>query len=340
MVISKLTGRGCALSIAGSKAITEKLIDEGIVGKIVYVKRRRNSKNRCELFRVVEYNHDKSIYIHSQKSDKPPEGPLWTPSFIDADVWEQAVGKFLNLEGLDYNVETFLLPEMDEYLQGFSDAELISITKDFLIEVGVLNTPISQHGGKTYYFNEDEIYTLDENAERFPYEGRIKFSIFKADHESCFNVNVWRKAVSQFKVGATLEECVEIFLRTEIRRSVSDEPSSIERLIQRIHPPTYERTPENPDERTFDYIRITVDLHRYQFNSRKALQDEVKKYQSEIYQRVVQKIEGDYHFKKYEVPMDCLKPCVVILRHDFAIEYIFDRKRPEVELLPDVAKSL
>lgn len=76
------------------------------------------------------------------------------------------------------------------------------------------------------------------------------------------------------------------------------------------------------------------------FNSRKALQDEVKKYQSEIYQRVVQKIEGDYHFKKYEVPMDCLKPCVVILRHDFAIEYIFDRKRPEVELLPDVAKSL
>ena len=271
MVISKLTGRGCALSIAGSKAITEKLIDEGIVGKIVYVKRRRNSKNRCELFRVVEYNHDKSIYIHSQKSDKPTEGPLWTPSFIDADVWEQAVGKFLNLEGLDYNVETFLLPEMDEYLQGFSDAELISITKDFLIEVGVLNTPISQHGGKTYYFNEDEIYTLDENAERFPYEGRIKFSIFKADHESCFNVNVWRKAVSQFKVGATLEECVEIFLRTEIRRSVSDEPSSIERLIQRIHPPTYERTPENPDERTFDYIRITVDLHRYQFNSRKEI---------------------------------------------------------------------
>ena len=42
-----------------------------------------------------------------------------------------------------------------------------------LIEQGVINSPISQRGGDTYYFDENEVYSLDKNSERFLYEKRI-----------------------------------------------------------------------------------------------------------------------------------------------------------------------
>lgn len=73
-------------------------------------------------------------------------------------------------------------------------------------------------------------------------------------------MTVWRKAVSQFEVGATLKECIEIFLNTELVQKAPQEPSPIDSLVQRIYPPIYERVPENRDKTTFDYIRMTVGL--------------------------------------------------------------------------------
>ena len=70
------------------------------------------------------------------------------------------------------------------------------------------------------YSNENEVYSLDAKSELFPYEKRIKFSLFNADRESCFNLNVWRKAASQFEVGLTLGECISIFLKTELGHGV------------------------------------------------------------------------------------------------------------------------
>lgn len=193
---------------------------------------------------------------------------------------------------------------MGEYLRSISDAELVSITRDFLIENGVINTPVSQRAGKTYYFNEDEIYSLDKTSSLFPDEKRIKFNLFNIRFETCFNMNVWRKAVSGFEVGMTLEDCVRRFLTTELSHSIPQEQSPINRLIQYIAPPVYERVPENKDESTFDRIRITVGLPRYQFDSWKALRDEVEKYQGEIYQRVIRKLEAERQSKKYGVPVN------------------------------------
>lgn len=62
---------------------------------------------------------------------------------------------------------------MDEYLQNIPDSELISITRDFLIENGILDQPIRRHKGNTYYFDKSEIYSLDNESKLFPYEGRI-----------------------------------------------------------------------------------------------------------------------------------------------------------------------
>ena len=80
---------------------------------------------------------------------------------------------------------------------------------------------------------------------------------------------------------------------------------------------------------------MTVGLPRYQFHSWNALQDEVKKYRREIYQRALQRLESDRQFKSYGVPINFLRVSDVILRRDFAMEIIFELKGQEVNPLPD-----
>ena len=334
MVIDKTTGRGCALSIV-SKTVTRKLIAEGIVGRAIYKKPHTKSKTGYVLLRVVDFQHEEGVYIMSgnEQNEEPTKGLLWAPSFVDKEAWERAASQFTNFGRLDQSVEKYLLPEMEEYLQSFSDTELASLTKHFLIEKGVINTPISQRRGKTYYFNEYEVYSLDRNSELFPHDGRLSLNFFAVRAETCFNMNLWRKAASRFEVGMTLDDCIRIFLQTDLTHNVPQEPSPIDRLVQYISPPVYERVPENSDESTFDYIRMTVGLPHYQFDSWEALQSEVKKYQDEIYQRVFQKLEKDRQFKKYGVSTNFLKLSDVMLLRDFSMEFIFELKEQKANCL-------
>lgn len=318
-----------------SKTVTEKLIGDGIVGKAICRRRRISSKNRYDLLRVTKFRYEDTVYVMSQKGQGLAGEPLWTPSFIDAEIWEQAVSRFPNFEQLDKSVEKYLLPEMDEYLQSISDAELVSMTRAVLIEHGIFNAPIRQHAGKTYYFSENGIYSLDKKSELFPYEGRKKFNVFKIMTAPCFNTNVWSKAASRFEVGMTLEECIGIFLQTELAHNAPQELSPIDRLVQHIAPPVYERVPGNNNKSTFDHIRMSVGLPRYQFDSWEALKDEIKKYQCEIYQRVIKKLEQDRKFKKYGVPINFLKLDNVMLLRDFSVEFIFELKEPKTAPMPD-----
>lgn len=321
MVIDTTTGRGCAYSMI----ITKKLIADGIVGKAIF---RKPYRNRYNLFRVVD--HGMSWVLVDLERDKLAEEALWLPSFIDPRIWEQAVSKFQTVS-LKRDVAKYLLPEMSEYLQSIPDMELISMTREFLIEHGVVNKPIRQKSKNTYYFDENEVYSLDEGCRLFPYEGRLKFHMFEVNDE-CFNMNVWIKAATQFEVGMTLKECVGIFLKTELTHNVPQELSPLDQLIQYIAPPVYERVPGNDNKKTFDRIRVTVGLPRYQFNSWGALQGEVKKYQHEIYQRVVQKLETDYQFKRYGVPLNFLKLSDAILLRDFSLEFIFELKEQQIDV--------
>ncbi len=212
MVIDKSTGKGCAWSIA-SRTITKKLIAEGIIGKPFA---RKQTRRRYRLLSAEKFSGGR-VYITWWRGSGSADEALWTPSFIEAGIWERGVSRFCPFERLDRNVENYLLPEMGEYLQSIPDAELVSMTRDFLIEHGVINVPISQRKGNTYYFNENEVYSLDAKSERFQYEKRVKHNLFYAEYETCFNMNVWRKAVSRFEVGMTLGECISIFLKTEMK---------------------------------------------------------------------------------------------------------------------------
>lgn len=321
MVIDKSTGRGCAWCIV-SRKLTKKLIAEGITGKPIF---RKQCKSTYRLLSVEEFR-DGQLWITHPRGSKLADELLWTPSFIEAGIWEQGVSKFRPLKELEDNVETYLLPELGEYLQSIPEPELVSITRDFLIEHGVINKPICQRAGDTFYFNEDEIYSLDKKSKLFPYEKRIKFDLFNAEYDTCININVWRKSVSQFEVGMTLKECIRIFLKTQLVYGVPQTQSPIDRLVQHITPPTFERVPGNEDKDTFDRIRMTVGLPRYQFDSWEELQDEVKKYQHEIYQRVIHKLENDRAFKRYGIPINFLILSDVTLLRDFSMELILELK--------------
>lgn len=321
MDIDKTTGRGCVWSMV-SILIAKKLYAEGVVGKPLFKQTRSSS---YDSIRTIS---DSGYYVPAKMQDISiaADEPLWTPSCIDKKLWEKVIYKFRTYTSLEENIEIFVLPEMDEYLQSMSDAELIKIARDFLVENGVINKPIRQRTGKTYYFNTSRIYSLDKESRLFPYEKRIKFGTFKIVGNTCFNMNVWSKAASQFKLGATLDECIEIFLQTELVSKIPQHQSPLDQLIQYISKPIYERVPENQDESTFDRIRVTVGLPRYRFTSWESLQKEVIKYRLEIYQRVVQKIEQNRRFKAYCIPITYLKLSDAILLHNFSIEYIFERK--------------
>ena len=56
----------------------------------------------------------------------------------------------------------------------------------YAIKVGFRSIDIAQS-----YFNESEVYSLDEQSQMFPYEGRMKFNTFQVRGETCFNRNVW-----------------------------------------------------------------------------------------------------------------------------------------------------
>lgn len=321
MAIDKTTGKGCAWSIA-SKMIAKKLVADGIVGKPIVEK---TYKNRYELLWVY-INREGEVCVSSERNNGSKENPLWVPSFIDIEKWEQGVKKFRAYTSLERNIEYYLLPEIEEYLRNIPDIELVSITRDFLIEHGVLNTPIRQCAGKTYYFNTDEVYSIDKEEKLFTYEGRLKFHLFKIFGETCFNLAVWGKAATHFKIGMTLEECINIFLKTELIHSDPRTLSPVDQLVLYICTPIYERVPENRDEATFDRIRIIVGLPRYKFDSWDTLRNEVKKYKNEIYKRVVQKLEGDRQLKKYGVPINFLVLSNVTLLPDYSMEFIFELK--------------
>lgn len=155
MKIDKRTGRGCALSIA-SKTVARRLVDDGIVGKVIA---RKFLKYRCDSIRIAAFGTGlEDIYVVLRKGGGEAEQPLWTPTFIDPAIWPQAVSQFRPGEKLAESVERNLLPEMDSYLQSLSDSALVSMVREFLLDHGVVNKPIRQCRGITYYFTEDEVY--------------------------------------------------------------------------------------------------------------------------------------------------------------------------------------
>lgn len=118
MIINKRTGRGCAWSIA-SKTLARDLITDGILDKEIA---RKQLKYRCDSIRVAASETGlRDAYVIRLKGKGMTGQPLWTPSFIDTDIWARASSQFHPYVRLAENVEKYLLPEMDDYPTTFHE---------------------------------------------------------------------------------------------------------------------------------------------------------------------------------------------------------------------------
>lgn len=318
----KTTGRGCARSIA-ARRLTNELIADGVLNQPIARHRLKDGSDVVFRFDPFErYDRVGSKWLQ----DRPVDEPLWVPTIVASGVWEKAAESFLPRHDLKENVECFLLPQMEEYFSAMSEKEIAAMIREFLLEQGIINIPIRQIHGDTYYFNTDEIYTQDKGSQLFPYDVKLKFDLFEVRDHSSFNMTVWAKAAKQFEFGMSLTDCIKIFLNTQLRQEPKEERSYIDRMVQYVHSPEYERVPENLNENTFDRIRVVVGLPRFMFQSWDELRAAVRENRKEIDRRVLQKIADDRRFKKFGVTVNVLRLSEVLLRRNYSLEYIFELK--------------
>lgn len=327
--IDKSSGRKCAYSMA-ARVLAGKLVEDGILNKPIARKPRKNDTDILFIFNSSAY------FIHVGEkwlSERPDNEPLWTPSFIEHEIWEKAAKAFQPRHDLRFNVETHLFPEMKDYIRSLTDEDLVALIRDYLLESDILNCPIRQSGGNTFFFDDAETYTMDKGSTRFPYERRVKFHLFQVKDFASFNMNVWVKAVTNFNPGMTLTDCARVFLETDLEPKSAAQLPYIDQLIQQIHSPEFERVPENMNTGTFDRIRVLVGLPRFMFQTWDDLRTAVRENRRKIDQRVIQKIESDRQFRRYHIPLNFLTLSEVLLRKDYSLEYIFELRGNEVRML-------
>lgn len=319
------SGRRCLRSIVAG-IIADKLVEDGILDTPIRKGTSSTGEKKIYFFSTAGHYHVISHISLTEKNRHLAELPIWKPTFIPLDAWNNAVTSFKHCYSIKYNVEHFLLPKISPLIESISGEDLASIARQFLLDEGIIGSPVRQMGGNTYYFNDDEIYCIDKDSTQFVYEGRIRSRIFRVMDYTSFNMNVWNKAVKQFEVGMTLLDCAKVFIETELVYHEKPQWSTLDRLIQRIESPEYERTPENPNAATFDRVRVMVCLPHYLFPTWNDLKQAVYDNRKEIGRQVIEKIESDRRFKKYGVPVNILRLSDIILRTDYALEYIFELK--------------
>lgn len=190
-----------------------------------------------------------------------------------------------------------------------------------------LNTPVRQCAGDTYYFSNDGIYSLDAGSKMFPYQ-RIRCIYTPFLHGV-----IWSHAAQSFQLGMSLKDCLLIYLDTKIDRYKLDY-SFLARLVTRIERPEFERTPDNKNRSTFDFIRVEVNLGKEMFPTWEALKQAVQDNKKSIDEMVLQKIAEDRKFNNFNIPISFLRVGNIVLRRNYTMEYTFELKRmPELDCL-------
>ena len=250
---------------------------------------------------------------------------LWTPPVVQPEIWTMAAAHFRPGNPLFYCITHFLLPLLPD-----PDKLFLFLYQDrpvyySFIDRGILDTPIRISKNHIYYFDSNCIYRRRRATEWEKAHPPIPWHQYHLDE---LDAVCWKIAVVRsFFAGMHLEDCIDIFLKS--RYKLPDEPtySELDRLIQRIERPRYERIPENKNRKTFDRIRIEVDLPSYVYPNFQALAAAVRKHKRSIDQEVIQRLESDPSYLKYGVPINFLAASECTLRRDRVLEYIFELKK-------------
>lgn len=247
----------------------------------------------------------------------------WIPSFLSPEVWSSAVHRFSRFSTLVACLTRDLLPILDDpdslfhYL--YYDRPLVSR----FLDRQILETPIRTTRESLFLFDTNGIY------QRLPRPQAIKPEELLPWHNCyCSDINcfAWVSAVHLFRPGMTLEECVKLFLGIRTPSGTHSAYTSLERLVQSVSRPTFERDPENKDTHTFDRIRLEVNLAAYLYPSFSELSVVVRRMKPTIDKIVLRHLEQNIKFQKFGVPVNFLRVSECFLRRDRVLDYIFEFK--------------
>ena len=194
------------------------------------------------------------------------------------------------------------------------------------------NNILRKAKGYAYYFNDEGIYCkipVSEviesnflNVHMFPEkEGDFWFEQYYFAKLICENANLAIKIICCLKEGDTFENLVYYIKNTKLKPKGKKE--ALERFITKIEKPRFERTPENPNESTFDFIYMDVNIvTEWKEDRMQYIKNNIDK----IMNKVVEKLTNDSTFKKYKVPINFLKVSRTTLKSNSVLQFVLELK--------------
>ena len=311
--------KSCIKNFRGifANAFSQLLLEEGILEAPIFCGSR-----------IGFFNHE--LRFQYDKAGRFKYRSFWTPSFLEESIWLLAATRFRPHMELRSCIRCCLLPVLPDPDAIYRYVTSSKPLESQFIEFGILETPIRVIGRKQelYYFDHSCVYRKSKLSGEYPCRTK---SDWHTTLPSCsILITAWQMAVPHFMPGMVLAECLELFKEIRYRPvdPITVNYTEMERLVQKIETPRFERFPENPDPRTVDFIRVQVDLPCYLYPTHTELAAAVRAHKPEIDKLVVEKIESARAFRELGVPLGFFFLSECILRKNHTLEYIFELKHP------------
>lgn len=182
-------------------------------------------------------------------------------------------------------------------------------------------------GGKEYWFNKIGILesgsrsgqwiTSQDLREAFDYD---EIKVYVHDSRNVFSM--LRLCISKLSVGDSIDT-LESLIKSHT--AWMPFPNELDRFITKIEKPNYERLPDNKNKRTFDFIRVDVNV----LTNISERNQYIHNHYNEICNMVLQKIESSNRFKKFGIPVNFLRlekatfiPRISVIEFLFGLEEI------------------
>ena len=219
-----------------------------------------------------------------------------------------------------------------------SAAPIISKGKSDLTKMDCpINIALRNIKSRICYFNENKIWCSMsiEDAEHYlqgisKYEKKdqLYMSTSLREYFNVSNIVYILITISKMSEGDSWSKFIEIYNQIEYKQR--EKHKNLNRFITKINRPVFERFPENTNQKTFDMIRIDVNIitnHIPEIMGNLSFSQYIKSHSKEIKKLVLCKIEKSIQFHTYGIPITFLKlESATYHRNLSLIEFIFTLK--------------
>lgn len=199
-----------------------------------------------------------------------------------------------------------------------------------IIKEKIVNKVVRKVAGTVYYFDNEGVYRsipfykINEKGISIGYVWGGYFSGSNAKEFGILDVEngtLITKIICKMQVGQTLEDLDRYLSTVVLDKHLK--PEGVERFVTKVGKPIFERVPENPNPKTFDFIYMRVNIvSEWEEDRKRYIQKNIK----QIHQMLLEKLENSGDFQKFGVPLNFLKLTRATLTRDSVIEFVFELK--------------